>query len=302
MKCKNCGIDLNNNVNFCSNCGQKIEKTVNSKNKIIIIILLLVFCSLLLIGISILIGTKFIKNDKSNTEIKDNVNLDNNVDIEYTFNLYDTNMPRKVKDEKDISKNIEIYDIFFNPNSTTGKTKDAYVYGKNNNDISVRVNIEVEYYDAEGYRIDSSSTSTIVSPSSEFVLSSYVKDDSIKYKTTKLFYSSKKVESYYNIINLNDLEISSTLLNDNDIETYIKNNSNIEIKSAHLGCIYYKEGEKVFASTGFASDINPNETGKAKFYSHKLYLKPYDSSQKIEFDDFKVFLYSAYDYDTENYQ
>lgn len=129
-----------------------------------------------------------------------------------------------------------------------------------------------------------------------------MKDNSIKYKTTKLFYYSKKVESYYSIINLKDLEINSTLLNDNNIDTYIKNNSNVEIKSAYLGCIYYKEGKRVFASTSFASDIKPNETGKVEFYSHKLYLKPYDSSKKIEFDDFKVFLYSAYDYDTENYQ
>jgi len=119
---------------------------------------------------------------------------------------------------------------------------------------------------------------------------------------TKLLYSAKKVESYYTEISMDELEVNDTLFNDGNINVTIKNNSSIELKSAYLGCVYYKDGKEVFATDGSTFDIKTGETGQAKFYSHKLFLKPYDSSQKIEYDDYKVFLYSAFNYDTENYQ
>lgn len=130
----------------------------------------------------------------------------------------------------------------------------------------------------------------------------YVKDDSLEYKTTKLLYSAKKVESYYIEINMNDLEVNDTLFNDGNINVIIKNNLSIELKSVYLGCAYYKDGKEAFATDDSAFNIKSGETWQAKYYNHKLFLKPYDISQKIEYDDYKVFLYLAFNYDTENYQ
>lgn len=318
MNCGNCGYPLEKNADFCSNCGNRITKENinnnylnnqpknNHNNKTLIIIISIVLGTFLLITLGIIIGKNFNRENTNNTDNdSNNVKLDNDTSKieEYTFDLYDTNMQREVKDEKELSKNIEIYKIFFNPKSTSGKTKEAYVYGKNNNNTSVKVKAEVEYYDSEGYRLDSDANiGTIVKANSEFVLQIYVKDDSLNYKMTKLLYSAKKVESYYTEISMDELEVNDTLFNDGNINVTIKNNSSIELKSAYLGCVYYKDGKEVFATDGSTFDIKTGETGQAKFYSHKLFLKPYDSSQKIEYDDYKVFLYSAFNYDTENYQ
>ena len=322
MNCSNCGYPLESNAEFCINCGRKIERpnininnnfksnqpinnqnNQNNKNKIIIISVIICLIILIVIGLIFLNNKNKETSNNMNDKPDNNVKLDSDTSKieEYTFDLYNTDMPKEAKDDKELSKNVEIYKIFFNPKSTTGKTKEAYVYGKNNNNTSVKVNIEVEYYDSEGYRVNSDATSRIVMANSEFVLQIYVKDDSLDYKTTKLLYSAKKVESYYTEINIDDLEVNDTLLNDGNINVTIKNNSSIVLKSSYLGCIYYKDNKEVFASDGFAFDINPGETGQTQFYNHKLFLKPYDSNQKIEYDNYKVFLYSAYDYDTENY-
>ena len=257
---------------------------------------------------SFFVGRKVGKSDceKINCDYDndENILLDEEIGStgEYTFDLFDPNMPKELENDKDLSKNIEIYDIFFNSKNTTGKSGNAYIYGKNNNDTWVKVSVDIEYYDSEGYRIDSrGNISTIVKANSEFVLDTYVNNDSTGYVKTKLLYSASKVESYNTEVNSNDLEVSDALLNDRNIEVLIKNNSKDVLKSANLGCIYYNDDKVVFATSVAASDINPGDTTKSTFYNSYLRLGKEYNSPIMDFDDYKIFIYSAYNYDDENY-
>ena len=321
MNCKKCGSRLDDGAIFCTNCGEKImhvEKvdtenlSGNNKNNIIKVIFIIIFIAGLILSfcLGFFVGKRekgqndVVKENKKSSELKTKGKEDNiSSNEEYTFNLYDTNMKKEVKDDKDLSKNITINKVFFNPNSKTGKYRDAYVYGKNNNANAVKVRVEVEYYDAEGYRINSDATEEIVYGGSFFVFGINVRDDSIQYKTLKLLYSAKKVESYYTVIDINKIEIKDTMLNEGNINVTIKNHSDVESKINHIACVYYKDGKEVFASGGYVSgDIKPGEVGLGTIYEGNLYLKAYDKSKKIEYDNYKVFVYSAYDYDSENYQ
>ncbi len=321
MNCKKCGSKLDEGTIFCANCGEKVihvesvdigkinENNKNSNAKVIFIIifivgLLLSFCLGFFVGKRDNNKSDVVKDNKDNSELKteEKEDITSNSEKEYTFNLYDVNMKREVKDDKDLSKNITINKVFFNSKSKTSKYRDAYVYGKNNNVNAVKVKVEVEYYDVEGYRIARDVTEEIVYGGSFFVFNISTQDDSLGYKTLKLLYSAKKVESYYTIIDINKFEVKDIKLNDGNISVTMKNNSEVESKFNNIGCIYYKDGKEVFADVEAVIDIKPGEVAQATIYKYNLYLKEFDESKKIEYDTYKVFVFSSYNYDSKNYQ
>lgn len=76
MKCINCGNELNNNMEFCPNCGSKITLP-NKENKRIIIAGIFI---IVLIGVlGVILGIRILKNNNisgnNNSNIKENSNI-----------------------------------------------------------------------------------------------------------------------------------------------------------------------------------------------------------------------------------
>ena len=289
------------------------ETNVNNKtnNKIIYIIIAIV-----LIIIFIVLGYFIVKsqnnnkeNDNEKTILEDNKEKkEDDLLEEYTFNLFDTSKIKSTPaDTSELTKNIEIYNLYFNPKyQNYGKYRYVYIYGKNNNSEMVSINVNIEYYDKEGYRIEKNVAHGHVYGNSEFVLDTTVLDDTYDYKTVKVTYEAKKIKSYEKEVPITSLESTTNKLNDNNIKLTIKNNYNDSSTAKYVfisaACIYYKNGKVVFATNGSVSDIHSGNTGEITFHEFKLNLSSdYNNPQKIEYDDYKTIIYSAYYSDDTNY-
>lgn len=317
MNCKKCGNEIEQNAKFCPICGAKNEenninfsniettKKNNSKKIIIAVSIILGAILIFILGIGIGSNAYFINNksDEINEKDNDEVLDEKNEDIEYTFDLFKPSEIKKISNNgNELTKQIAIEEIFFNPQSNVLKTEDAYIYGKNNNSVAVEVNVFLEYYDSEGYRLEKRTSTSVVLPNKEFVLHSYVENDSLKYSSVKLTYEANNIKSYHTVINSNNMSITSNLLNDGNIDIIVENNSNIEMSMGKIACLYYKEGKIVFAQDTSIVSLQAGQKNNADCYAHKLYLNSaYDSQSKIEFDDTKVILFSAYNSDSTNY-
>lgn len=312
MKCSKCGADINNNDVYCPNCGQSINNNleVKTNNKKVIYIIILIIISIIFFAVGFIIGNSFNKNkcicDKStlddNTTTTEKNNNDNNET--YTYKKFDvSNIDKVLSKEDDLSKNVEIDSIFFNTlKNNYSKYEESYIYGKNNNNVPVEVKIYLDYYDSEGYRIYRDIRSSVVKSNSEFVLLSTVKDDSLDYETIKLSYEASNFKSYYTDINLKETDIVSNMLTDKTIDITINNSSNNEIKNGNSACLYYKNKELVFATNAYFSDIESGTSGKATCFKNKISNGELGNDEKlIDFDDYKVVVFSSYDYDNENY-
>ena len=316
MICPNCGNTLEKNAKFCPKCGLKIENNnlnnTNPKNKIIFIIGAVVLIVLAIVAVYFLGKNKETNPQNTNSEeLTNNENTtseeEKNEEEEYTFNLFDVSKiieNTSAADSSELTKNIEIYNLFFNPKSTDyGKTRDVYIYGKNNNSQVVDIKIILEFYDKEGYRIEKkSSFDFMVSANKEFVTHITVPNDSLDYNSVKMTYEAKTIKTYEKEIPLEKLEYSHNKLQDGSIDVVIKNNSDTKINSINFACLYYKNGKAVFAQDRTSVGLEANQSDSIKFYEFQLRLNnDYKNPEKIEYDDYKVFPYSATFSDSKNY-
>lgn len=296
---------------------QEINNQNKSKKKKIIYIVIVIILLALSFAAGFFLGHKKLDNnatkcitetlDKNNDKEKDNKEDDYD-DKRYTYNLFDTSKITKVADtSSDLSKNIEIYDLYLNPDAFSGfrNLRNVYVYGKNKNSQIVYVETIFEYYDKDGYRIDKQTANSVVYGNSEFVLSGYILDDDNNYASVKMTYKATKIKSYYVEIPSNQLETSVTRLSEGTITLRIKNNYlGTESKDAYIfmntACLYYKDGKIVHAINGAGgTGIHKGETGEIRF--HDSQLDDHDYKQVIEYDDYKAFVYGAYYADDTNY-
>ena len=325
MNCKKCGNVLEENSTFCPMCGEKVIKENNNKpakakkNNTLYIIIAIVL-TILSFAIGFIVGIKYDKKNQKCvseelTSPKEKVEEKETKDSDYeleekSFKLFDVSKVTKtLADSSEMSKNIEIFDLYLNPQEKTySKYKNIYIYGKNNNSKMIHVDITFEFYDKEGYRIDKQYASGEVYGNSEFVLSGYIIDDSKEYASVKLTYKATNSKSYYTEIPSKQIESNITKLNDGTISLRVKNNyEGIENKDAYIfistACIYYKDGKIVHAVNGTGGNsIHKGETGEIKFYDHNLYINDdYKNRIKIEYDNYKILVYSAYYADSKTY-
>ncbi len=325
MNCKKCGFVLQNNNGYCPNCGHPIDNNSvkrESKKKIIgIVIIVLVVIISLVIGFMIgkstnkdvngstsALNNNETKNDdeKTNTEseVGKDTTSDSGTEKTYTYKRFDVSKIEKSLEKQDnLSKNIEVNDIFFNNlKADYSRFENVYIYGKNNNAIPVTVLIHIDYYDAEGYRIDRETVDGVIKANSEFVLSSYAKDDSVDYKSIKLTYYATNIKSYYTDIKLSNKDVVATRLSDDTIDITVHNPSTTnEIKIGQVGCLYYKNKKLIFAIAAGVTNISKNGYGKTSCYEHLLNGLGNTDKKLIDYDDYRVIAHSAYDYDSENY-
>lgn len=295
----------------------------NPKKKYLIYVVIVIVLLVLSFVAGLYIGGKNLNDNKEcNAEPLDNKednakssNINNNklkddITEKYTHNLFDKTKVTKTADtSSELSKNIEIYDLYLKPgNSEYSKYKEIYIYGKNNNSQMVHVDVSIEFYDKDGYRIEKQTAYGEVYGNTEFVLNGYIIDDSYNYSSVKLIYKATKSKSYYTELSLSQLETNITKMNDENIILQIKNNyTGTDNKDAMLfintACVYYKDGKIVHAVKGTGgTDIHKGETGEIKFYDSQLYINDdYKNRLKIEYDDYRIFVYGAYYVDDKNY-
>jgi len=310
MQCKKCGNILDKDTSFCTKCGEKVIQTQKKSNsKIIIIITIAILLTIISFVLGYIMGKNQNKeNDNSTTltidkETKEEDDNDDYVTKEYTFNLFDlSKISKEPSDNSELNKGLTINELFFNPTKTYS-TAPVYIYGKNNNTKTVNVKIILEFFDKEGYRIEAKTAfDSMVSAGKEFVINIDVPDDSLNYENVKMIYEAKLQKTYETEIPLDKIEYSNEKLKDGDISVTIKNNSTTEINIVELACLYYKDGKVIFAQNAAITGLKPNESDEIKFYSYKLNLnEDYANLKKIEYDDYKVFPYSAVYSDSENY-
>lgn len=317
MNCKKCGNQIDVNTVFCPMCGtKKIEndsdKIVNKdQTKIIVIItmiILLIVCGIYIFQ-SINNNSSYQTNNNvtnSNDLVENDNNKKDEDDIlkEYTFNLFvPSQIEKTASQDNDLTKNIVIEEIFFNPNYIDyGSTRDVYIYGKNNNSTMVEVKVIIEYYDSEGYRIErTTNLGCKVAAGKEFVTSLSVDNDTLDYSKVKLSYEATKIKTYETEIDLTDVEYNDYLIDD-DIKVLVKNNSNKKISIGNFACLYYKDNKLVFAVESSITSLEPGKNGETACYNHKLHLNTdYSNLKQIEYDNYKVLIYSAYASDSTNY-
>lgn len=286
---------MTSNVTTYQTSNQNIPPKKENKN-IITIIIIIVAMIVSFIGGMYYDKTFNAKSADKCTDDTTNNNTDDLLSRNYTFNNFNPKASEiKAGNEDELTKGIEIKNIFFNPKSKEAysKYREAYVYGKNNNSVPVHINIITEYYDESGKRIDKTTAYSYVYAGSEFVSRLDVKDDSL-YKTVKISYTTDKNKSYETTINSDQFEVTTNITTDKTITAFIKNNSDQKALYIDVVCLYYKAGKVVFAVKGYVSGIESGKTEEAKFYTNQyLRLAPEYNSEMMEFDDYKAFIQGA---------
>ena len=301
MNCKKCGHPISSGDLFCPACGEAVNTIPVEKNKGISPLLIIVF---LVIGLVIgfITGTRYAK---TNCKCKDDeTSIDTtteNSQEKYTFEKFNPDGIEFIaEDDEELTKNIKFNKTFFNPKYVDyGKTRDAYTYGKNNNSVPVHISITITYYDNKGYQLDKKTSNTYVAANSEIVLNNMyaIKDDS-SYDTVKITYKASNLKSYETNIELSKFKLEQLEVN-GDITVSVTNNSDKKVY-ARVACIYYKNGEVVFADENLVS-IDSDAKEGTKFHSIILRLGSNYNDKTIEYDDTKVFLQGAYNSDSTNY-
>lgn len=161
------------------------------------------------------------------------------------------------------------------------------VFVKNSNNVPVDMEIEVEFYDANGTIVGSDSDSLIaVGSNTEIAVEMYSTPE--KFDNYKIYVD---VEQSDEISYHNKLETTHNN-NGEEIVVQVKNKSENIIEYITVSVVYYQNGQVVGIDDSIESDI---KSGRAANFSLDFpYNKRYDD---IRFDEYKVFVNEAYSYE-----
>ena len=158
---------------------------------------------------------------------------------------------------------------------------------KNDNKVPVDMEIEVEFYDANGTIVGSDSESLIaVGSNTEIAVEMYSTPQS--FDNYKIYVDVEQSDefSFHN-----KLEITHNN-NGEEIAVQVKNNSENVIDYITVSVVYYKNGQVVGIDDSIDDEIKSGRS--ANFTLDYPYDKRYDD---IRFDDYKVFVNEAYSYE-----
>lgn len=160
------------------------------------------------------------------------------------------------------------------------------VFAKNNNKVSIDLNIEVEFYDESGTLVGSDKESLYsVGAGSEVAVELYDTPSSFaKYE----IYTDATVESITKSY-ADSIEITHNKTE--NVVAQVKNNSDDVISAMQVAIVYYQGDKVVGYDYGYESDIKPGRSGNFNFSN------PYNSNyDDISYDNYKIFVNEAYSY------
>ncbi len=172
-----------------------------------------------------------------------------------------------------------------NSGSVTERGK-LVVFAKNNNNVAVDMEIEVEFYDANNTIVGSDSEELLgIGSNGEIAVEMY--DTPENFDNYKIYVDVEKTNeiSYYD-----QLEVAHNN-NGEEIAVQVKNNSQDVIEYISVSVVYYQGDKVVGIDDDIESDIKSGRS--ANFNLDFPYDKNYDD---IEFDNYKVFVNGAYSF------
>lgn len=182
--------------------------------------------------------------------------------------------------DADLGENVKV-------SGEVGKDGRLVVIAKNNNKVAVEMEIEVEFYDANGKIVGSDTEYYFaVDPNREVAGQMY--DTPEKFDNYKIYVDAKKT---YNITTYFDKVEVDHNNNGEEIIVQVKNNSKDVIEGIMVSVVYY-QGDKI---VGYEYDMDMDvKSGRS---ANLKVPYPYDKDYNdIQFDNYKVFVVDAHSY------
>ena len=173
--------------------------------------------------------------------------------------------------------------------STSGAVTDLgklIVFVTNNNSVAVDMEIEAEFYDANGAIVGSASEDLrAVGPNADIVVDLWSTPD--RFDNYKIYVDVVQTEqtSYFDKVELVHNNTGKK------IAAQVKNNSSDTIERIAVSVVYYQGDKVVGYEHDTESDIKPGRS--ANFNLNYPYNKNY---RNVKFDNYKVFITEAYSY------
>ena len=214
--------------------------------------------------------TNIVYSDENKKEIITNIDK-NKLSIE------------KISEDKE-TNNIEIFNVI---SLVDDMNEYLQIYAKNKNNISVKTNFKLSFFDNDNNLVDEIVATDIILPSIEFA---------INYKINfKNNYNSYKIS--YNAINLDNNIVSIDYINKYDsfvakdskgeLNILFKNNTMNKIDSIKYTCVFYKDNVVVGAFITQSNTKLPIKYGEGL----KCGLSKFDG---FSYDTYKIYLSEAY--------
>ena len=155
---------------------------------------------------------------------------------------------------------------------------------KNNNDIDVSLNLEVNFYDKEGNPLGSDNSNIFVSNNSE--MATCFTDIPKNYSDYKITFTADEpsFKDFTDKIKIKDNDTGEQLA------VEITNNAKQTIEEVNIDVVYYKDSKIIGFDANGENDVKNNDS---KIINIDY---PYDKNfDNIPFDNYKIFV-SAYNY------
>lgn len=163
---------------------------------------------------------------------------------------------------------------------------DLVVFTKNNKNVAVDMDFEVEFYDENGMIVGSSiNYLTAVGAGREVVVE--MSNTPKNFSTYKIYVDETESEE---IEYFDEIKVVHNN-NGEEIVVQVKNNSQDEIKYMTVMAVYYNQGKVVGIDEDMASEIAKGRSGNFTLDY------PYDTEYNdVQFDEYKVYVTEAYSY------
>ena len=235
------------------------------KKKILIILSCILF---FLIGM--IIGRNINIHEEKHLVLNDNQMMEDGLGI---INI-------EKEDSNEFTNNITPIKIMYASKINTLEKK-FQIYGINNNSKYTNIELEIDFFDENGFMIDFKSISGILLPNREYALSiEYI--DSDTFKSYKLKYKAYEADSKYETLyNENKIEYSSVKTINNEVIISFKNKNENKIGKIYFSCVLYNDKEVVGALSVSDKNILPNKGNTLKCIPNK---------SDLMFNDYKVII------------
>lgn len=211
--------------------------------------------------------------------------------LEETPDLDDGNVQLPNEDEEELSQtdNNPTQEPNEENSNVTGvvvPSGDLVVFTKNNKNVAVDMDFEVEFYDENGMIVGSSiNYLTAVGAGREVVVE--MSNTPKNFSTYKIYVDETESEE---IEYFDEIKVVHNN-NGEEIVVQVKNNSQDEIKYMTVMAVYYNQGKVVGIDEDMASEIAKGRSGNFTLDY------PYDSEYNdVQFDEYKVYVTEAYSY------